>query len=142
MERESMANEPAFADHRRTTSSVVYFVTPSRSRRVKIGTTIDLPSRLQALQAMNHVPLLVLLTLPGGIGLEGQLHERFKRYHVHSELFTLSDEIKEFIGEHGGRWMPPSGSYSTKRNRRVTIPDILAKIDRLNAIWETPHEAS
>lgn len=97
-------------------ASVVYFVTPIRSRRVKIGTSTNFNARLKALQATNHIPLSVLLLLPGDSVLEGTLHHRFKKSRVRGEWFTLSDEIKTFIGENGGQWLPPSGSY-TKRNR-------------------------
>lgn len=126
-----MANEAALADHMRTTGSVVYFVTPIRSRRVKIGTSTDFPSRLKAIQATNHVPLSVLLLMPGDIGTEGQLHQRFRKYRVRGEWFTLSDEIKTFIGENGGRWMPPSGSYTvSKRATEQAVHEALERVER------------
>lgn len=110
-----MANERALADQNRTTQwvqSVVYFIAPLRSRRVKIGVTTDLPKRLKALQAANHVALKVLHAIPGDQGLEGQLHVRFRKYRQNNEWFAMSDEIKAFIFSTGGPFLPPSGSYT------------------------------
>lgn len=111
-DRDSYANKHGIADHWLTTGSLVYFVTPIRSRRVKIGTTTNLRNRLRTLQANNHVTLTVLLTMAGDIAIEGQLHERFKAYRMRNEWFSLSDEIKEFIVTNGGQYIPPAGSYT------------------------------
>lgn len=112
-DRDSSANDGASPDHTLTTS-VVYFVTPSRSRRVKIGVTTNLKARLARLQATNHVPLELLLALPGDQVLEGRLHNRFRDDRMHGEWFKFSDRIKQFIAEHGGRRLLPAGSYTDR----------------------------
>jgi hypothetical protein len=113
-----MANETSVADQLRTISkSVVYFITPIHSRRVKIGVTTNVEKRLKALQTGHHAKLAVLLIIPGDSIAERSLHNRFKKDHELGEWFVLSDAIKAFIIENGGERLAPSGSYSTKTKR-------------------------
>ncbi len=94
--------------------SVVYFITAHKSRKVKIGYARNLKSRMATLQTGNHSPLKVLHTLPGGAGLEAQLHGRFSDDRIQGEWFRLSDRIREFIFQTGGPWLAPAGSFKVR----------------------------
>lgn len=76
-------------------NSVVYFAV--NGDRVKIGYTTRLRARMSALSlSLGHVAL----TLPGGAGLEAELHHRFAAYRIGgSEWFHYTDIIRAFIAE-------------------------------------------
>ena len=98
--------------HRYPAGNVVYFIMPNKSRRVKIGWSSNFAARLKDIQATNHVPITVLLTMPGDARLEQDLHDRFSEERTHNEWFRLSDRIKAFIASKHGRTMPMAGSFS------------------------------
>lgn len=88
--------------------AVVYYI--RRGAMVKIGTTIDLRSRMAAL-----LPEEVLAIEPGDQKLEGQRHQAFRSLRVpgQREWFyagrELQDHIKEVRAQHG----PPPGGLPT-----------------------------
>ena len=126
-----MANEPGFAGHLLSTSSrpqsVVYFVRPQNSPRVKIGVTTNLKQRISDLQGANHSPLVVLLVLAGDSCLEADLHSRFRRHRMHREWFRLSDEIKQFITANGGIFVPRKGA---RVNVRIGDEDLRLALEQ------------
>lgn len=69
--------------------SLVYFM--RRERLIKIGTTIHLARRAQALNAA------VLATIPGSYSEEAQLHRRFSSLNAHGEWFQPGQELLDFI---------------------------------------------
>ena len=85
---------------------VVYFA--EREGFVKIGTTVDLTTRLQALsaggqilQGMTAGPVTLLATIPGDVGTERGLHKRFRRLRVDPkrEWFRYEGRLREYIDE-------------------------------------------
>ena len=83
------ANRAADEDHRERVG-VVYFARVQE--RIKIGTTVDLRSRMQALGVDE-----VLHTIPGSYKLENELHRRFDHLRIKNEQFEPAPELLDFI---------------------------------------------
>jgi hypothetical protein len=71
--------------------SIVYAIGPGDGAMVKIGTTVDLPTRLRELQRGSPVPLTVLWKTAGNIRLERQLHSLFASRRAYGEWFDFSN---------------------------------------------------
>ncbi|MFJ6775736.1 GIY-YIG nuclease family protein [Kitasatospora sp. NPDC091257] len=85
-------NEVGSGEPARTTGDFVYVVGSPVARPVKIGRSVDPPSRLASLQAGSPVELRLLATFPGGPRLEKYLHVRFADQRVHGEWFDFRGE--------------------------------------------------
>ena len=66
---------------------------------VKIGYSQRISKRLYTLRCANPYPLDVLLCIKGSMRMESYLHDKFRKYRIKGEWFTLSLEIKSFIKE-------------------------------------------
>ncbi len=75
--------------------SVVYFV--AGGELIKIGTTIDLETRLKDLQNMSATAIAFLSSMPGGYKEERELHVRFAHLRAHGEWFRRGDDLLAFI---------------------------------------------
>lgn len=75
---------------------VVYFVL-SGDNRIKIGTSANVEKRLEALQTSSATRLSLLLTVPGGVDMETELHRRFKHIRESGEWFKGTPELRSFI---------------------------------------------
>jgi hypothetical protein len=64
---------------------------------VKIGFSIDVASRLRAMQACSPVVLRVLATRTGGEMRESAYHRQFSDHRLHGEWFTRCPEIEAEI---------------------------------------------
>lgn len=74
----------------------IYFIRAGRN--VKIGYTAGDPQRrLRGLQTGNVRRLQLLAAIPGGIEDEQRLHERFARYRISGEWFSLSWPIRSLL---------------------------------------------
>jgi hypothetical protein len=60
---------------------------------IKIGTTTDMPARIDALQTANPEKLKVLGWCPGGHRVERALHRRFARHRIRGEWFRPAREL-------------------------------------------------
>lgn len=69
----------------------IYIVGPAQSSVVKIGTAVDVPSRLNGIQTGHPLPLLVHWTCPGGGELEGHLHRKFNSIRMQGEWFDFGE---------------------------------------------------
>lgn len=74
---------------------VTYFVQREITGLVKIGNTLNMPTRLRALQCGSPDILRVLRTVRGN--RESEFHERFSHLRMHGEWFKASSELLEFI---------------------------------------------
>lgn len=74
----------------------VYFI-QCASGEIKIGTARDVAQRLNRLQTAHPEALRVLAVLPGGLGLERELHERFADIRVGGEWFAPAPRLVGFI---------------------------------------------
>lgn len=78
---------------------MIYFVQPVSGGPVKIGTTINLESRLKQLESHYGQPLAVLATQEGGRTEEAEIHARFSHLRFgHTEQFKPAPELMDFIG--------------------------------------------
>jgi hypothetical protein len=78
---------------------MIYFILNSKNNTVKIGKTDNLQKRLSQLQTASDSCLVVILTLPGNIEKERELHVRFSDYRLNGEWFTFADEIKRYVND-------------------------------------------
>jgi hypothetical protein len=83
---------------------LVYFIMNVETRRIKIGRTTDIDTRLSALQVGNDCELAILRTIPcteqyNSEKLEKYIHDIFAKQHIRGEWFNLTDEqiTLEFI---------------------------------------------
>lgn len=79
--------------------SVVYYM--QLGNRVKIGTSFNLPKRVQQIS-----PEKVLATEPGGTVTERQRHKQFAELRVVGEWFRLEGTLVEHINELRKAWKP------------------------------------
>lgn len=78
---------------------MIYFVRCGKLDWVKIGTAIDIPSRLQELRAGSPFPLALVAVMEGDRDAEVRLHKRFAKERGHGEWFALSPRLRAFIGK-------------------------------------------
>jgi hypothetical protein len=79
----------------RSKRGVVYFV--KAGERVKIGFTVDVERRLSQLQALFPDDLELVLSIPGSILMEKELHRRFQAFQLKREWFLYSAQISAFV---------------------------------------------
>ena len=64
---------------------------------VKIGFTKNINKRLSQLQTSSPVKLEVLHLIEGNVGLEKELHQKFKHYRTSGEWFNYDSSILEYF---------------------------------------------
>jgi hypothetical protein len=69
----------------------VYVISPAGSSTVKIGTSVDVPSRLRGMQTSHPELLIARWSCPGNVELESFLHRRFDPIRVKGEWFDFGD---------------------------------------------------
>ena len=74
----------------------VYFVAVS-SGEVKIGTAVNLRSRIGGLQVGHPHPLHVVALTDGSGDVETQLHDRFAEHRIRGEWFYPADELTSYM---------------------------------------------
>lgn len=77
--------------------SVVYFI--GGADMIKIGWSTNVDERLRTMQPHSPVTLVLLATVRGGVALEQQLHERFKKHRAHGEWFRRTPALEDAIEE-------------------------------------------
>lgn len=96
-----VAGNPKVRHHKdgfKRRSGVVYFIQSGGERGpVKIGTAVNLGSRLSSLQTSHHKKLVVLGTIPGDARTEAEQHERFRKYHLTGEWFRCAGSLADFV---------------------------------------------
>ena len=75
----------------------VYFLLGAKSKRLKIGHSFQVSSRVKTLQASSPEELALLKTIPGSKQLEAKLHEKFAHLRLHGEWFKADTEIMKYI---------------------------------------------
>jgi hypothetical protein len=104
----------------RSTTCYVYFILAPSMRRIKIGFSFNLKSRLKDLQLGSPDQLTVLTCLliqcldtdesepqwfyesilrHKALEIESHLHEKFKHIRVKGEWFEATDELLSFVDE-------------------------------------------
>ncbi len=78
---------------------MIYFVQPVDGGPIKIGTTINLESRLKQLEAHYGCPLALLATMTGDAEREREIHDQFSHLRLgRTEQFQPADDLLAFIG--------------------------------------------
>jgi hypothetical protein len=95
------------------TEGHVYFIQSGVNGHIKIGyTNRPIESRLAELQTGNPEKLSILKVIKGGVYLERELQDKFKRYHLCYEWYKYSkdflDEIHSLSDKKGSQ-MPSEG---------------------------------
>lgn len=79
-------------------SAFVYFIQACPpDGDIKIGTSRNPETRLLSIQTHCPNDVKILGVIPGGIGEEHRLHEKFKSTRKRGEWFSMSPELMEFI---------------------------------------------
>lgn len=81
------------AEH--VSEGVVYFIRTDGF--IKVGRTTNFDNRLAKLQTGSPHELEVLLVVPGGSGLEADIHRDLKEYRHRGEWFRETPEVWEYI---------------------------------------------
>jgi hypothetical protein len=76
-------------------ASVVYFL--KGGELIKIGFTVDLDKRINAIQNMSPVQLRLLATMSGDKNTEQDIHKRFSHLRVHGEWFKADASLLDYI---------------------------------------------
>ena len=108
----------------------VYFALSPSAGQVKIGGSTNPSNRIKEMQiARPDIELVV--TISDGRKLEGQLHQRFRKFQFAGEWFEYANEIQCFVRER--RWEqpdpPPIVSRSSKRASGVTKPELAHELN-------------
>lgn len=124
-------NLPANIDAARLPGGCVYFI--GDQRRVKIGHTTDLVSRLKDLRVASPDNHSVLRVLPGGSRTERWLHKRFSDRHIRGEWFRFTDEMMEITPPDEVPTRPVElRRRDVRLSLRERIRDADARADNLN----------
>lgn len=75
--------------------SVVYFV--RAEKRIKIGVTRNISSRMRSLQTGHAATFELLFAIPGDRRLEDFFHRQFELEHVDREWFAMEGALKAFL---------------------------------------------
>lgn len=98
-------------------NDLVYFI-EANDGFIKIGHSIEVEVRLQALSSQYGDRLRLLLSLPGGRRREWELHAKFAGLRRHGEWFQPGPSLRDFIIENGGCAPQVGGRQSSSPNRR------------------------
>ena len=80
------------------TRSRVYFILNATKKQVKIGYSGCPEARLKAFQCGTTDKLSIVLTMPGDIKKEKEVHTYFAEYRIKSsEIFRYDGELKEYL---------------------------------------------
>lgn len=82
--------------------SVVYVIAADDVGLFKIGTSIDVHTRLQDIQYWSPVPLRLLAQIMGDKRLEARIHRRFNHLRRRGEWFEATDELRQFVEDLAG----------------------------------------
>ena len=77
---------------------MIYFIAQNNNR-VKIGYSQDIKKRIKSLKTASSYPLLLLGFIEGNRDVEKYYHEKFNKFHIQLEWFSVSREIIDFINE-------------------------------------------
>ena len=87
---------PTFTQHIDETETAVGFVYFVYSAGlVKIGFTTDVTARIGNMSGQSPTPITLLMTVPGNLAAEAEIHEQFKSANQHGEWFSLTAELRE-----------------------------------------------
>lgn len=84
---------------------MIYFVatSPPKGKKIKIGFTTNLKSRLDSLRTGSPVKLALVFTHPGTQQDERALHKRFAEHRMEGEWFWWCTAIEDYINEQSDR---------------------------------------
>lgn len=77
----------------------IYFLRAGTSGPIKIGTSVNVDSRIATLQTGCPDELRLIARIRGGSGVERMLHQKFDRDRIRGEWFKPSSELVELIKE-------------------------------------------
>lgn len=102
---------------------VLYAIQEGDDGPVKLGTTLDIFSRLGQLQTSHYKELRLRALWAGDRADEKALHSRFAHLHLHLEWFAWTPELDAYIRERAAtapRALRQLGAAADSRRRRKT----------------------
>jgi hypothetical protein len=101
--------------------SFVYFVSCGPS--IKIGTSVNVKSRLASLQTSTQETLALIASIPGDVKLEQSIHRDLAKYRQRGEWFLDCKEVRHAICELCG------SDVFTKPPQPTPLPDIRSVLE-------------
>jgi len=118
---------------------MIYFI--QSGNYIKIGYTKNVESRIKALQTASPHSLNVVLTMPGGLRKEAELHSLFSHLKVRGEWFNATSELLNFVRHKVGC------SRSCLRLKAALIPGKVVRMNphqthekRLHVVYPVPDD--
>lgn len=81
----------------------IYVVLRRDTNEVKIGISRNVPSRVAALQNASGAPLELLVSFPGDLATERDIHRRFSEHRRGGEWFTYAHEVRAWVEQQAMR---------------------------------------
>jgi len=75
---------------------MIYFIAQNNNM-IKIGYSKDIKKRIKSLKTASPYPLLLLGYIEGNMDDEKYYHEKFKKFHMEREWFSVSEESREIL---------------------------------------------
>ena len=75
----------------------VYFIEAIGLKKIKVGYSKDVESRLRQLQTAMPFEMRILASVPGTIALESEIHRLFAKTRVRGEWFEDTEKLREYI---------------------------------------------
>ncbi len=73
---------------------MIYFIAQNNNT-IKIGYSKNIKKRINSLKTASPYPLLLLGYIEGNMDMEKFLHEKFKRFHLEREWFSVSEDSRD-----------------------------------------------
>jgi hypothetical protein len=77
---------------------MVYFIQAGKGGPVKIGSAINVHSRLRTLQCAHYEKLAIIKVIPGKAKRERQIHKDLSAFKIRGEWFEFARDVEEYIG--------------------------------------------
>lgn len=94
--RRQLAEAAQSLKQRTQKETCIYFI-QAENRGIKIGITNNIQNRLKDLKASSPLELNLLGTIKGTLKKESKIHQKFKKYKIHTEWFHVDKEILAYI---------------------------------------------
>lgn len=98
---------------------VVYFI--RAGDMIKIGSTINITQRFQAIRTACPTPIELLGTLKGAVASEAMLHVAFAKHRSHGEWFHDCQDIRDFLASREANGVLAHPKIKPARKRTIPI---------------------
>jgi integrase len=101
---------------------VIYFIQNERTANIKIGSAVDVRTRLADLQTGSCDPLRLIGVIPGDTSDEKRLQRLFGKFRFRGEWFRPNAVVMAFITKHARDEIEPGSPTPVPRMRQAVKP--------------------